>query len=66
MKPIKCKPSNLVPNQPNLKEKTWKEKKNLGEEKKEEQVALLSSLLCFCSAETLNILVSFVIVMLSK
>ena len=55
MKPIKCKPSNLVPDQPNLKEKTWKEKKNLGEEKKEEQVALLSSLLCFCSAETLNI-----------
>jgi hypothetical protein len=65
MKPIKCKPSNLVRDQPNLKEKTWKEKKNLGEEKKE-QVALLSSLLCFCSAETLNILVSFVIVMLSK
>jgi hypothetical protein len=54
MKPIKCKPSNLVRDQPNLKEKTWKEKKNLGEEKKE-QVALLSSLLCFCSAETLNI-----------
>jgi hypothetical protein len=65
MKPIKCKPSNLVRNQPNLKEKTWKEKKNLGEEKKRTGGTIII-IIVFLLCRNPKYLVSFVIVMLSK